>query len=156
MNNNLMILAPSVIDINKNEKVGNCFLLDKTQPMSIHKAVEQLSYYFKREGRFDFVQYTANENIDNLNSHAYIWIEEEWDDTVAIGACEFRFLGDVDQIKNWSLQWIWMHPYYRGKGLLSGAWPSFVEYYGKNFHVEPPLSREMKYFLKKMNHVNEM
>ena len=152
MTSNLIICAPSVIDINRSKKVGNCFLVDKNQPMSIHKAVEQLAYYFKREGRFDFVQYTANEDKNSKNSNAYIWIDTDWEDTFAVGACAFRFLGDVGQIKNWSLQWAWMHPYYRCKGLLTGAWSSFVEYYGKDFDIELPLSHEMECFLKKMNH----
>lgn len=148
----LLIEAPSVIDINKKEKLGNCYLVDKNQPHSIHKAIEQLAYYFKREGRFDFIQYTANEDRHNKNCHGYIWIDTDWEDTFAVGAATFRFLADVDQIQNWSMQWVWMHPYYRCKGLLSKAWPHFVEYYGKDFHCEPPLSFEMQRFLKKMNH----
>ena len=152
MRNDLLIESPSVIDINKKDKFGSCYLVDKNQPMSIHKAVEQLAYYFKREGAFDFVQYTANEDRHNKNSKAYIWIDTDWDDTFAVGACEFRFLGDVDQIKDWSLQWVWMHPYYRCKGLLTQAWPHFIKQYGKDFHCAPPLSGEMECFLKKMNH----
>lgn len=152
MKSNLIIEAPSVIDLNRNKKFANCFIVDDKQPKSIAKAVEQLAYYFKREGRFDFVQYVAYEDRDSARVNAYIWIDTDWDDTFAVGAAGFRFLGDVGQVNNWSLQWVWFHPYYRCKGLLSGAWEAFVNRYGKDFHIELPLSYEMECFLKKMNH----
>src|SRR4029079_2470441 len=117
MKNNLIIEAPSVIDLNRNRKFANCFIVDKSQPESIAKAVEQLGYYIKREGGFDFVQYVAYEDRDSAKVNAYIWVDTDWEDTFAVGAAGFRFLGDVGQINDWSLQWVWFHPYYRCKGL---------------------------------------
>lgn len=150
--NNLIITTPSVIDINKTKKIGSCYLVDKDQPESVCRAVEKLSHYFKREFHYDYNQYTAYEDKESKLVRAYIWIDSDWEDTFAVGACGFRFLGDVNQIKNWSFQWGWFHPYYRNRGLLSAAWPSFVKKFGKDFHVEPPISKAMEDFLKKMNH----
>ena len=150
-----MILAPSVIDINKGQHCGNAYYLHKNQPISIHKAVEQIAYYFKREFKFDFVQYCAYEDKDNSKSDAYIWIDTNWDDTFAVGAANFRFLGDVGQPKKWSLEWVWFHPYYRNQGLLSTAWPYFEKKYGKGFLIEPPLSKSMEAFIKKMKEERE-
>ena len=152
MYNKFIINTPSVCDIKLIEKFGNAYRVTADEPLQVHRAVEEIAGYFKHEGRFDFIQYTAHEDIHSKNSHAYIWIEEDWQDTIAIGACEFRYLGDVGQIKDWSLEWVWMHPYRRCRGLLSDAWPAFVEYYGKDFHIAPPLSREMRQFLNKMDH----
>lgn len=153
MNEKMLIQAPSVIDIDKTKMTGNCIFVHNKQHMSIHKAVEQLAYYFKREFKFDFVQYTAYEDVNNPKSDAYVWIDSNFSDTFAVGAVNFRFLGDVNQPKKWSLEWVWLHPYYRNQGLLSGAWKAFQKKYGKDFLIEPPISKAMACFIKKMNGV---
>lgn len=155
MQNKFLITAPSVCDLNPDTKFSSdkyCYFVNDKQSLQIHKAVEQIAYYFKREGRFDFVQYTALEEMNSHNSNAYIWVEEDWTDSIAVGACGFRYLGDVGQIKDWSLEWVWMHPYRRCQGLLTNTWHAFVDKYGKDFHVAPPLSHEMEMFLKKIGH----
>jgi len=154
MKDDLTIYLPSVIDLDQSKAIGNCFIANKNQPVSIHKAIEKLSYYFKNEFNFDYVQYTAFGDMNNAKSQAYIWIDDDWDDTFAVGACCFRFLGDVGQCNKWSLEWIWFHPYYRNKGLLAGAWKSFEKKYGKDFHIQPPLSKGMERFLEKMREKN--
>lgn len=152
MKDNLIIRCPSVTDINKKSKFSNAFAVDDNQPDSIYKAVEQMAHYFKKENNYDFSQYAAFEDKTNKNSHAYIWTDSNWEDDFAVGAASFRFLADVHQSKVWSLDWVWIHPYYRNQGLLTQCWPEFVKKYGKDFRVEHPLSREMEQFLKKMNH----
>jgi hypothetical protein len=151
MRENLSISMPSVIDLLPGKKLGNAHFVHSNQPISIHKAVEQLAYYFKREGRYDFVQYCTYEDKDNKKSESYIWTDTDWDDKFIVGAINFRFLGDVGQNNEWSLEWVWFHPYYRNRGLLSEAWPHFQKKYGKNFRIEPPLSKAMQRFIDKMN-----
>ena len=150
MLNNLTILTPSVIDIDESKKIGNAFFISPNQPTSVHKAVEQLAYYFKREFEFDFVQYTVYEDKNNPKCDAYLWVDNTWEGPVAIGATVFRFHGDVGAQKKWSMEWVWFHPYYRNKGLLSGAWKNFKKKYGKDYLLEPPLSKAMEAFVKKM------
>lgn len=46
------------------------------------------------------------------------------------------------------MQWLWLHPYARSKGIMSALWPSFLEKFG-DFNVERPLSKAMKAFVDK-------
>jgi hypothetical protein len=47
-------------------------------------------------------------------------------------------------------RWIWLHPYYRRKGILSESWPMFVDRFG-DFQVELPLSEAMESFMEKVS-----
>ena len=152
MKQHLVIELPSVIDMVETSQHGSAYYVSKDQPISIYKSVEQLAKYFKREGEFSFLQYCAHEQKDKKTTEAYIWIDEDWSDKFAVGACAFSQMRDVGESGEWELQWIWFHPYYRNKGLLSEAWPSFVSKYGENFAIEPPISKHMISFLNKINH----
>ena len=48
--------------------------------------------------------------------------------------------------KDWSLEWVWIHPFERGNGVLSRAWPGFKKEFG-DFYIQPPLSWGMRAFL---------
>lgn len=115
-------------------------------PRSLRKAVERIAYYFRREFNYDFVQYAAED--DDPHSHAFLWVApynlfpEETG-----GACCFRWREWEDAEPCWGLQWIWLHPYLRRKGLLAQAWPYYQERFG-NFFSEPPLSPAMTAFLE--------
>jgi len=67
---------------------------------------------------------------------------------VLVGACCFRFRDFKDAEPRWVLQWAWLHPYSRGRGILSAAWDGFHGTFG-NFLPEPPYSPAMKAFLRK-------
>jgi RimJ/RimL family protein N-acetyltransferase len=106
--------------------------------------------YFKREFDYDFVQFNETEKGSNFEAwlffgyHAYVMEREK-----PIGACCFRKRQYGDGLKErWALQWIWIHPYFRGKGILKEHFPFFRERYGE-FHPEPPLSRMMISFIEK-------
>ncbi len=45
------------------------------------------------------------------------------------------------------LSTVWIHPFYRRRGLLSKLWPKLQELYGSNFEIERP-NENMKAFLK--------
>ena len=53
-----------------------------------------------------------------------------------------------------TLSVVWIHPYYRGRGLLRKAWPYLWGAEGP-FLVEPPLSPAMKGFLRKYTNYEE-
>lgn len=150
MKRDYIIEAPSVIDFIPTKKFGNALYVNREQPISIFKAVEQIATYFQKEGGFSFLQYSAYEKRRIKTTDAYIWIDEDWDDTLAIGACAFSKDGDVGGNGKWGLQWVWIHPYYRNRGLLTEAWPHFEKKYGKCFDIEKPLSKHMESFLNKM------
>jgi hypothetical protein len=54
-----------------------------------------------------------------------------------VGACCFR------KWKDWTMQFAWLHPYFRRRQLLTAAWPQFEQEFGR-FKLEPPLSPEME------------
>jgi GNAT superfamily N-acetyltransferase len=122
-------------------------------PLPLRKAVWRHAQFFRREFHFDFEQYGYEGRETNPNHVAFLWIHPESvgmdDDWLApiIGACCFR-LREGDERAYWALQWIWMHPFFRRRGLLQIAWPDFCKEFG-GFICEPPLSDAMKAFLAK-------
>ena len=70
--------------------------------------------------------------------------------SLAIGACCFRRKPFGNNKYYWSLDWIWLHPYFRHQHILSGYWETFMDTY-QGFYVEPPYSLEMQSFLAKIN-----
>jgi hypothetical protein len=59
-------------------------------------------------------------------------------------ACFRQFEGALPN--EWSLEWVWFHPYVRGRNDLRKAWVKWEERYGQ-FKVEEPLSSAMIRFL---------
>ena len=108
------------------------------------KEVLKLARYFRREFRYDFVQYSFTGEND-INTQAYTWLN---DTGIMIGACCFRERVYESLGKIWCLDWVWFHPYERNKGHLKEAWPHFRKQYGI-FHCEHPLSRPMTGFIAK-------
>ena len=49
------------------------------------------------------------------------------------------------------LEYCWIHPFWRGKGLLKMAWPKFSERIGE-FYVAHPQSNAMRGFLKSIGY----
>lgn len=143
------IITPYIHDFSNIKKVSkNCYFVGKDSPIYIHKLIEDYSRYFKLEGGFDFTQYTALEDIGQKKCKAYIFVNENWEGVHIVGACAFRFLGDIGQSNKWSLQWVWFHPFFRNRGLLTSAWSYFKSKFF-DFDVEPPISKAMEGFLKK-------
>ncbi|MCK4120398.1 hypothetical protein ACI2UK_27030 [Ralstonia nicotianae] len=127
-------------------------------PIVLLRAVEKLARYFKRELGFDFVQFEAAETPgapDFVPYEAYLFHELARDKLTenqpapqrVVGACCFRWREWEGREPGWSLDWVWMHPYFRRRGHLNGAWPSFQKRYGHEFHIAPPLSIEMQAFI---------
>ena len=113
-------------------------------------AVYRMAQFFRREFHYDFVQYGYEGNeSDDPHHAAYLWIPPhciaDWS-AHCIGACCFRKREDGCM---W-LQWIWIHPFFRRRGLLSAAWPKFKAAHG-DFGLETPLSDAMQAFAKSMN-----
>ena len=126
-------------------------------PWSHRLAVEKMARYFKRELRYDFVQFSAKlspENKKYIPYEAYLFHEDQYNlryedrktEIVCGGACCF-----YQQENNWSLNWVWFHPYFRRRGMLKKAWLQFKNEYGQ-FDIEEPISNQMSSFL---SHVDE-
>jgi hypothetical protein len=118
-------------------------------PVRLLCEVETFAYYFKREEQYDFAQYNAWENMfqkEKDDCVAYLLI----DNHRAVGAACFRWR-DYTNYKGWALQWCWLHPYFRNKGILQRSWDSFVKTHG-NFVIEGPYSKAMQAFMIKVGY----
>ena len=121
----------------------------RNSPILLRKEVEHLAYYFRGEFRYDFVQFGAN---DDTEYTAYLFANERRrHPRVWVGACCFRTRNPKDiGFPFQALQWIWIHPYFRSRGLLTTHWPTLKKNHG-DFYTEPPISSGMCGFLLKCN-----
>jgi len=120
-------------------------IVDSDAPLWMQKEVYRRAIKFKREFRYDFVQWPGSEThrVD-AGWHGYLFTAGA-DGTIA-GACAFFNPEAKEGGEEWALQWIWVAPKYRRQGILLERWPVFVERYG-DFYIEPPLSEAMKGFI---------
>jgi hypothetical protein len=122
-------------------------------PAAMRRAVYTCARYFRREFRYDFVQYSERE--EEPSARAFLWHAWEYDmrhRAEVWGACCFRWRTWQASAPVWALQWIWLHPYLRNQGLLSATWPYFLKRFGW-FDVEAPYSPAMRAFLSKVGWV---
>ena len=117
---------------------------------SLRKPVLQLARYFQLEMATDFVPYSTEQHSDK-NTAFLIGFKSDENLQFGIGALFFRWQEWSDVPAGYSLEWVWVHPFFRHRGLLSKAWPKFVERFGE-FHVSPPYSPSMKEFLNKIGY----
>jgi hypothetical protein len=118
--------------------------------ISEKRALEQFATYFKKEMHYDYVQYDAESH--NNNTLGFLFTESAMDvctkqhtemPTRCVGGAAFQNVNDT-----WVLCWVWFHPFFRDKGLLSRQWTQFCSDFGA-FSVETPISPSMKGFLGK-------
>lgn len=132
-------------------------------PLKIRKVVYQIARMFRREFGYDVVMYGHDGHEDDDRHRAFLWTDLIWDDRkgdrreMAVGACCFRWRPATMWAEPvptwasagvWAMQWVWFHPYYRRRGWLSAAVSGFRNEFG-DFHIEPPYSAAMWFFLAK-------
>lgn len=123
--------------------------VDRHSPMQLRKEVEKFATYFRDEFRYDFMQYDSEEEKPYT---AYLFASElnRWP-RAWVGAACFKPTNFKDvAIPPQGLNWIWIHPFWRNRGILREWWPTFRESHG-DYWVEPPVSPAMKQFLLKHN-----
>ena len=125
----------------------NLICVGRRSPVSQKRAVECMATYFRREFGYDFVQYSADERTNDETTLAWLWADGLSGDYSIVGGCCFRWRDWDDLPSEWGLQWIWLHPYFRRKGMLTRSWGVFTAMFGP-FDAEPPLSEAMSCFLK--------
>ncbi|MBP3954840.1 hypothetical protein J8F10_06030 [Gemmata sp. G18] len=124
-------------------------------PRSHRRAVYRLAEYCRREMGYA-LQYGYDGEEDDPDHVAFLWPHPEAVGASGtfrvpcVGAACFRL-----RDHGWALQWVWMHPYFRRHGLLSGEWPALVWEFGA-FAVEGPLSHAMTRFLAKSAHPGDV
>ncbi|MDJ0461910.1 hypothetical protein [Streptomyces sp. H27-C3] len=122
-------------------------LIPATHDMRLRKVAETFGKYFKRELGFDFMPFVAKRSAlypADPTVEVALFDAKKVQATfpIAAGAAGLSIV----EGQRW-LDWIWIHPFERGKGLASQAWDDLEAVYGSEFKVQPPLSRPMELFL---------
>lgn len=86
----------------------------------------------------------STEKDTDPNVHGFLFPDDSgiFPTGTIVGACAFRRREDY-----WALQWMWLAPKVRRRGILARRWPMFLERFG-DFVVEAPLSNAMKAFVR--------
>ncbi|MFJ7904014.1 hypothetical protein ACIQ6V_26570 [Streptomyces sp. NPDC096198] len=122
-------------------------LIAATQDMRLRKVVETFGKYFKQELGFDSIPFAAQHSrlYDSDPTVEVVLFDAQRVTAtfpIAAGAAGLS----VQNGQRW-LDWFWIHPFERGKGLADRAWADLEEVYGKDFKIQPPLSPAMERFL---------
>ncbi len=101
-------------------------------PVMLRRAVQTLAEFARRELGYDASGYTAM--APNPDAEAWLWAVDDWDDRArAVGFC--ILVRDEISRGAWEMTWAWFHPFERGRGRLSRAWPFFERRYGRELVV---------------------
>jgi len=146
----LDIVAPL---ISPNEAIRGPIRITIDSPKQYRKAVFKIASFFRREFGYA-LQYGYDGNEDDEHHVAFLWVHPEADGRAmsfrvpCVGAAVFRQRFAKKELPPvYALQWVWFHPYWRRKGLLSSHWAALRQEFG-NFQCEPPLSPAMQGFLQ--------
>jgi hypothetical protein len=121
-----------------------------TSPNNQRESLELMAGHFKREMRFDHLQYEACAHDDNCvgalicDPATDLVIDESHFPNYVVGGACFRRASSGDYV----LDWIWLHPFARNRRKLRRFWPRFKDQFGE-FQLTGPLSPHMKSFLEK-------
>jgi len=116
---------------------------------SVLRAAEAMGYYIRRELRYDFPLFSAAAwPIQGL----YLLHEDDFERAPAIrcrviGAAHVRpesWESADDKLE--TLNWVWLHPFYRNNGVFAGVW-RHLERRHAPMAVQYPHSPAMKKFL---------
>lgn len=119
---------------------NNPELVTSASPGWKHREMYIRAQAFRREFRYDFVQWQSSRGEDDPMVRGFLFGDE---DGAIVGACAFRWRND-----RWGLQWVWLSPRHRRQGHLARRWQKLRETFG-DFQVEAPVSPEMQRFLAK-------
>lgn len=123
------------------ERVG------QNSPLWMHGAVLERAFEFKREFRYDFVQWDGSK-VTRAGEEWEGWLFAADSEGTIAGACAFMNRVAAVAVPDWSLQWVWLAPKFRRSGFLETRWEEFLKLYG-DFDIEPPLSDAMQAFVRK-------
>lgn len=121
-------------------------LVDIHSPPWKHAEIYRRASAFRREMRFDFVQWGSPEGDDDPTVQGFLLSDCEGRIQGAI-AFRWREVEDEQTPSFWGLQWVWVRPGARRTGILSRRWATFRDRFG-DFYVEGPISEAMQRFLR--------
>lgn len=121
-------------------------LVDTNAPFWMHQEVYERALRFKRDFRYDFIQWNGCQSKKATSTYqGYLFADNTGTHPpgTIVGACAFAL-----RQGSWSLDWIWVTPSMRRKGVLSYRWQAFLDKYG-DFDIEHPLSDAMEAFVRR-------
>lgn len=124
-------------------------LIRATDDMELRRIVETFGMYWRRELRYDIPPFSAAwfdwEGKPN-RAEVVLFDSQRMTATfpIAAGAAGLSIVQGRRM-----LDWIWLHPFERGKRLMGYAWADLEARYGDDFLIQPPFSGAMKGFLAK-------
>jgi hypothetical protein len=108
--------------------------------------------YLFREQHYDFpLRWDSDEDKEEETRAYFLLLEDAWDWTsvLPIGTAVFTKQPYINVSPDeWWLMWVWIHPFERGRGVLSQVWPMLKKEFG-DFKIQRPISFGMKAFLEK-------
>jgi hypothetical protein len=129
-------------------RLPSLWRLTRASARHAHQVTERYARYFRREFGYDFVQYDADEAYDLHETQAWLWTSCDYEGYRVLGACCCRYRRYTNLPESlWALQWVWLHPYARHKGLFTAAWPVLLQQYGA-LHLEPPVSGAIRHIVR--------
>lgn len=130
---------------NRLQRHSNPELVDISAPFWMHQEVYERALRFKRDFRYDFLQWNGCQSKKATPTYqGYLFADHTGTHPpgTIVGACAFAL-----RQGHWSLDWIWVTPSMRRKGVLSHRWQAFLDRYG-DFDIEHPLSDAMEAFVR--------
>nr|MBF0221445.1 hypothetical protein [Desulfobulbaceae bacterium] len=113
--------------------------IEKTSSQEMRAILETFAGYFKKEFKYDHIQYEADEHLyDDHKYHGLLFTEAAFDamteehsetPTRLIGGCCFRWREFSDR-SCWVLDWVWLHPFCRHRGILRSHWGALEKQFG--------------------------
>jgi hypothetical protein len=126
-------------------------LIPATDDMRLRKVVETFGKYFKRELGFDFAPFVAKPSAQYPGGPTVEVVLFDAKKPLATFPIAAGTAGlSTAEGQRW-LDWIWIRPFQRGKGLAQQAWADLDSTYGTMFKIQPPLSPAMEAFLTHQN-----
>lgn len=101
------------------ESHSGIIIVEKSSNKDLRNKLEDFARYFKKEFKYDFIQYEADTLYDDNKYSGFLFVEIARDKMVEDkpvpcrlcgGGC-FRWRDWRDHESCWMLDWIWLHPF---------------------------------------------
>ncbi|MET8681854.1 hypothetical protein ABZW18_30800 [Streptomyces sp. NPDC004647] len=124
-------------------------LIRATDDKRLRRIVEAFGKCWRRELGYDFPPFDADfvDHEGRLNRAEVVLFDAQ--ETMATFAIAAGAAGLSMVEGRRQLDWIWLHPFERGRRLMGIAWTDLEAAYGNDFLVQPPLSHAMRGFLER-------
>lgn len=124
--------------------------LDSNSDRAMKDHLAGFASHFKREMRFDRLQFDED-MYGNEDFVGFLIFERAMDLCKDEDQHPCRIVGGgvfADHENAYELDWIWLHPFVRNRGLFGECWKGFTKKFGE-FSVAKPISAQMEASLKK-------